>query len=73
MKNWFTENSKWLYPTITFFGGALIGFYLCILRYESEIDVMKVELKLEIYKVADAISDLKNLIQNRVLTKVKEK
>lgn len=34
---------------------------------------MKVELKLEIYKVADAISDLKNLIQNRVLTKVKEK
>jgi len=28
MKNWYTENSKWLIPTITFLGGVLFGLYV---------------------------------------------
>lgn len=70
MDNWYTRNNKWLHPLLTFLGGLLLGFYLCILRYESQIETMKAEIKLEIYKVADAVSDLKNAIQNRVMTTV---
>jgi len=68
MKNWVTENSKWLYPTITFIGGMLLGFYLCVLRYESSLETIKEK----IMDVKDDIHDLKNIIQNRVLTKAGE-
>lgn len=71
MKNWYTDNSKWLLPTITFFGGLLLGFYLCILRYESKLDVLQIKLEVKIEKAQDAVSDLENVIQNRVLTKPK--
>ena len=64
VKNWFTENSKWLYPTITFFGGLLLGFYLCVLRYETQLDTIKEK----ILDVKDDIHELKDIIQNRVLT-----
>ena len=68
MKNWITENSKWLYPTITFIGGMLLGFYLCVLRYESSLETIKEK----IMDVKDDIHELKDIIQNRVLTKTGE-
>jgi hypothetical protein len=65
MKNWWAENSKWLYPAITFFGGLLLGFYLCILRYESSLEIIKDK----IMDVKEDIHELKWIIQNRLLTK----
>ena len=65
MKNWYSENSKWLVPTITFIGGILLGFYLCVLRYDSSLDTIKEK----IMDVKDDIHELKSIIQNRVLTK----
>lgn len=68
MKNWVTENSKWLYPTVTFIGDLLLGFYLCVLRYESSLETIKEK----IMDVKDDIHDLKGIIQNIVLTKTGE-
>lgn len=68
MKNWYSENSKWLLPTITFLGGLLLGFYLCVLRYESSLETIKEKIT----DVKDDIHELKDIIQNRVLTKAGE-
>jgi hypothetical protein len=65
MKNWYQENSKWLLPTITFIGGLLLGFYLCVLRYESSLEVIKDK----VIEVKDDIHNLRDVIQNRLLTK----
>ena len=37
MKDWIDKNSKWL----TFIGGLLIGFYLAVLKYESDVKVIE--------------------------------
>lgn len=65
MKNWYKENSKWFLPSLTFIGGLLLGFYLCVLRYESSLETIKEK----IMDVKDDIHELKGIIQNRVLTK----
>lgn len=63
--NWLKENSKWLYPTITFIGGLLLGFYLAVLRYESKLET----LENNIQNIKDGVHDINILIQNRLLTK----
>ena len=68
MKNWYTENSKWLIPTITFLGGVLFGLYVSVLRYESKIETVNIEIR----NLSDDIHELKDIIQNRVLTKTGE-
>ena len=72
MNNWYTENSKWLLPTLAFLGGILFGLYVSLLRYESKVDVMQIEFKAELRNVSDKIHDLQSIIQNRVLTKTGE-
>jgi hypothetical protein len=72
MKNWYTENSKWLLPSLAFLGGILFGLYVSLLRYESKVDVMQIEFKAELRNVSDKIHDLQSIIQNRVLTKTGE-
>ena len=72
MNNWYTENSKWLLPTLAFLGGILFGHYVSLLRYESKVDVMQIEFKAELRNVSDKIHDLQSIIQNRVLTKTGE-
>jgi hypothetical protein len=64
MKNWIVDNSKWLYPTITFIGGLLLGFYLTVLRYESTM----VTIKEKVTDIKDDLKDLQRIIQNKVLT-----
>lgn len=65
MKDWIKENSKWLYPTITFIGGLLLGFYLAILRYESKIETIQHDIQ----NINDNVHDINVLIQNKLLTK----
>ena len=65
MKNFWTDNSKWLIPTITFIGGLLLGFYLSILRYESKVEIINTNIE----NIKDNIHDLGTIIQNKVLTK----
>ena len=72
LKNWYTENSKWLLPTLGFLGGILFGLYVSLLRYESKVDVLQVEFKAELRILSDKITDLKMIIQNRLLTKAIE-
>ena len=69
MKNWLKENSKWFYPTVTFIGGLLLGLYLTVLRYESKLEILQLQLENKIERAQDAVTDLENVIQNRVLTK----
>ena len=69
MKNWYSENSKWLLPTLAFLGGILFGLYVSVLRDESKVEVLQIEFRAELRALSDKISDLKDIIQNRVLTK----
>jgi len=50
----------------------LFGLYVSLLRYESKVDVLQVEFKAELRILSDKITDLKSIIQNRVLTRVGE-
>ena len=71
MKNWFTDNSKWLLTVVSFIGGVLFGVFTTVLRYESKLEVLEIKLESKIERAQDAVSDLENVIQNRVLTKPK--
>ena len=53
--------------------GLLLGLYLTILRYESKLEVLQISLEVKIERAQDAVSDLEDTIQDRVLTKIKEK
>jgi hypothetical protein len=64
MKNWYSENSKWLIPTITFLGGIVLGFYITVIRYETTLEAIEDK----VIEVKDDIHDLRNVIQNKLLT-----
>ena len=65
MKDWWTSNSKWFIPTISFIGGLLLGFYLTVLRYESTLTTIKEKVT----DIKDDVKDLQRIIQNQLLTK----
>lgn len=52
MKNWWSENSKWLLPTITFFIGIIISAVGSYFAFMSRLDTMdfKVNYIYEEYK-----------------------
>ena len=55
---------------LSFIGGALIGVYKTTLDYESELKVIKADIKLEIRQIAyDVEHDIMAYIQNNILTK----
>ena len=73
METWWSKNSKWVTPIIaivTFVGGLLLGVYKATLEYDSKVQVMEANIKLEIQRAADDVRhDIENLIQRRLLTK----
>jgi hypothetical protein len=60
---------KSLIAIISFIVGGAIGIYKTTLDYESKLETMQVEFRLEVRNLSDKIIDLKSIIQNRVLTK----
>ena len=53
MKNWYTENSKWLLPTITFLLGIITTSLVSYFAFISRLDTIefKVDLLKETYRV----------------------
>ena len=70
--SWWERNSKWVTPVIaiiTFVGGLLLGVYKATLEYDSKVQIMEANIKLEIRQASDDVKkDIEDLMQNRVLT-----
>jgi len=70
--SWWERNSKWVTPVIaiiTFVGGLLLGVYKATLEYDSKVQIMEANIKLEIRQATDDVKhDIEKLIQERILT-----